>query len=57
MVRSTSGEVIGLSSRVGWVQLPHGLLEITSRSEPGEARLSRVVKGHERAGSNPAVLT
>ena len=26
--RSTSGEVIGLSSRAGWVRLPHGLLTI-----------------------------
>ncbi len=26
MARSTSGEVIGLSHRVGWVRLPHGSL-------------------------------
>ena len=25
-VRSTSGEVTGLSSQAGWVRLPHGLL-------------------------------
>ena len=57
MARSTSGEVIGHSSRVGWVRLPHGLLEGTTRSERGKAWLSRVVGGHEIAGSNPAVLT
>ena len=27
MVRSTSGEVTGLSSQAGWVRLPHGLLQ------------------------------
>lgn len=35
--RSTSGEVIGLSSRAGWVRLPHGLLEQQSVAKSGIA--------------------
>ena len=51
--RSTSGEVIGLSSRAGWVRLPHGLLEHQYVAKSGIA----LPGGQENAGSNPAVLT
>src|SRR5438270_9078064 len=52
MARSTSGEVIGLSSRLGGVQLPHGSL----RSRTWRSLVSRSPR-RQIVGSNPTVLT
>ena len=57
MARSSSGEVIGLSSRVGWVRLPHGLLKQQHDQNVAKPGYRVRLGGLEIAGSNPAVLT